>query len=458
MVMTGVAICLVGVAVVMGGILVLRLHAFLALLLGAFAVALLTPESTLEAYGEGAGAAGLSDRSASARVADGFANGCGKVGILIALAAVIGQCLLVSGAAEKIVDKIRGWFGPKRAPLAFLGSGFTLGIPVFFDTVFYLMIPLVKAFSRHNPGVFILCVLSVTAGASMAHSLVPPTPGPLLVASSLDVSLGVMIPAGLILGLITITSGYLYAKWANARFDIPMRVDGDEEEPASVEERRFPPLWLAILPVAVPLIMISGSTFSKVAGLSLPLMATLGDKNVALGVGAAIAMVMACLYRRDGQPLKEVVQEALKSGGVIILITAGGAAFGEVLRQTGIAGELAGFFPQSGGAILWIAFVLTALVRFAQGSATVAMITAVGIVAPLAQEVALGFHPVYVALAIGCGSKPLPWMNDSGFWVVGRMSGMTEGETLRTFSVMLSVMGIVGFAAVYLGSILLPLA
>jgi len=456
--MSAIAICSLGVVVVMGTILVLRQHAFLALILGAFLVALLTPEAALHAYGEERGLPGIAEQSASARVANGFADGCGKIAILIALAAVIGQCLLVSGAAEQIVRKIRAFFGEKRTPLAFLGSGFTLGIPVFFDTVFYLLIPLVRAFARHNPSLFLLSVLSVVAGASMAHSLVPPTPGPLLVAASLDVGLGTMIPAGFILGLITISAGYLYAKWANATFTIPMRLDealtGTEE---SVEDRALPPLWFALLPVAVPLLFISGGTVTDLMGWTLAPIELLSDKNVAIGIGAILALVMACRYREGTTPLRETVQDALRSGGVIILITAGGAAFGEVLRQTGIAGQLAAYFPQTGGAILVIAFFLTALVRFAQGSATVAMITAVGIVAPLAEQVDLGFHPVYVALAIGCGSKPFPWMNDSGFWVVGRMSGMTESETLKTFSAMLTIMGLVGFAVVYVASVLLPL-
>jgi hypothetical protein len=111
-----------------------------------------------------------------------------------------------------------------------------------------------------------------------------------------------------------------------------------------------------------------------------------------------------------------------------------------------------------GGGVLLLAFGLTALVRFAQGSATVAMITAVAIVAPMVLEADLGFHRVYVALAIGCGSKPLPWMNDSGFWIVSKMSGMNETETLKTFSVMLSLMGVVGFGVVWLASVLIPLS
>ena len=181
-------------------------------------------------------------------------------------------------------------------------------------------------------------------------------------------------------------------------------------------------------------------------------LAVLSDKNIAMACGAGLALLLAS--RRSA--VKTVIQEALSSGGVIILITAAGAAFGSVLQDTGIGNELSVTFG-AGGGILLLAFGLTALVRFAQGSATVAMITSVGIVAPMALSADLGFHPVYLALAIGCGSKPLPWMNDSGFWIIAKMSGMNERETLKTFSVMLSLMGVAGFLVVFLASLVLPM-
>ncbi|MDF1711427.1 MAG: SLC13 family permease [Akkermansiaceae bacterium] len=434
--MGAIEICLMGLAVVIVSILWLRLHAFLGLLLGAFVVSILTP---------GVGTDAMS------RVAEGFGTGCRKIGILIALAAIIGQCLLASGAAERIVRGLLSLFGVKRAPMAFLGSGFVLGIPVFFDTVFYLMLPLVRAFSRTNPKVYLLALLSVVAGASMAHSLVPPTPGPLLVAARLEVSLGVLIPAGLILGVVTISVGYGYARWANANFGITYR-EIEAPEIKSEEKKELPGLGWSLMPILSPLVLISLRTFLEMRDGLPAWLEVVSGKNVAMALGAGMAMVQATKYCE----LKTVINEALSSGGVIILITAAGAAFGAVLKDTGIGAELSGMVG-SGGGVLLLAFVLTALVRFAQGSATVAMITAVGIVAPMVLDAELGFHAVYVALAIGCGSKPLPWMNDSGFWIVSKMSGMNEVETLKTFSVMLSLMGLVGFAVVWLASLVMPM-
>ena len=291
--MSAIAICLVGVVIVVGGILVFRLHPFLALLLGALVAASLTPQTALEQFELANQLSGFAKKSASGRVADGFANGCGKVAILIALAAVIGQCLLVSGAAERIVKWLSSLFGIKGTPLAFLTSGFILGIPVFFDTLFFLMIPLVRAFSKQHPTMYLLCVLSVVAGGSMAHLLVPPTPGPLLVASELNISLGIMIPAGFVLGLCTISVGYLYARWANATFDIPMRemetqqVEIQTEEMHAVgSDRSLPPIGLALLPIAGPLLLIAAATLVKAWHYDVPVIQTLGEKNIAMGLGA----------------------------------------------------------------------------------------------------------------------------------------------------------------------------
>ena len=451
-----IVICLIGMAIVMIGILALRLHPFLALMLGALAIAVLTP-GDLEQSGK--------------FVAVAFGAGCGKVGVVIALAAIIGQCLLVSGAAGRIVKAFLGLFGVKRAPLGFLSSGFLLGIPVFFDTVFYLMIPLVRTFAKEHPERFLVALLAVVAGGSMAHSLVPPTPGPLLVATEMGLDLGVMIIGGLLLGVVTMSVGYLYASWANNAFKIPMR----ESAMASPDEfeadphRELPPLLISLLPIVIPFVLITigtivNTTFFEAAqaedfshpGWAAALL-TFGDKNIALAVGAMIALLVALQFRPTSLPISKVVQSALSGGGIIILITAAGAAFGGMMKGTGIAGELAELFPQTGSALLIVAFCLTALVRMAQGSATVSMLTSIGIIAPLLSEIELGFHPVYLALAIGCGSKPGPWMNDSGFWVISKMSGMTAAETLKTFSVMLTVMGVVGFAVVWAVSKVLPL-
>jgi len=183
-----------------------------------------------------------------------------------------------------------------------------------------------------------------------------------------------------------------------------------------------------------------------------------GNKNIAMAISAGLAIVM--LVRQKKQELSELamaLQAALASGGVIILITSAGGSFGAALQQTGIANLFGSVNGASTAMILSIAFVVTALVRLAQGSATVSMITGVGVMASFAAGIELEFHPVYLAIAIGCGSKMFLWMNDSGFWVIGKMSGMTEWETLKYVTPMTSSMGLVGLALTILAATFIPL-
>ena len=558
--MDPIVILFIAMAIVVGGIVFVRLHAFVALLIGAIVVALLTPRQSLQdsetlryaarvtqvndesirvkpakgqpAYNgdivivrrdqerktlaqigsarlvvfdaEGDNLYRLSELSLSNdaaingnslragdfvlttqqhsavkktvssgignRIATGFGQTCTKIGILIALAAIVGVGLLESGAAERIVQWLQRCFGEKRTPVAFTVSGFVVGIPVFFDTVFYLLLPLAKALYRKTQRNYLLYILTIVIGASMAHSLVPPTPGPLLVAAELDINLTKMILAGCIVGLFSVTAGFLTVLLLNSKIQISMP-DGLDEEPTSRNETDLPPLWLSVLPIFLPMLLLATRTAfgkqlasldSSAGRFSSSLVDTLGNPNIALGIAAAIALAM--LYRskpKDGQEshVGTNVQQALASAGMVILITAIGGAFGHVLRQTGIATALQDRFPAtaSGLVILFVAFGITAVVRVAQGSATVAMITSIGIVAPLAATVDLPFDTVYLAMAVGCGSKPLPWMNDSGFWVVTKMAGMTERQGLSTITVSLTVMGVVGFLVTLAGAVWLPL-
>lgn len=403
----------------------------------------------------------LAKNSAINRVASALGSTFGKIGILIAMASIIGQCLLASGAAERIVLGIRQAMGERWTTPAFVISSFVLAIPVFFDTVFLLMLPLARAMARRTGRDYLMYVMSIIVGGTLAHSLVPPTPGPLFVATELNVSIGAMVIGGIGVGFWGVVAGYLYMVWANRRWDIPLRMTEEAAVAGGTlpENEQLPGFTISILPVFVPIVLlamktvyqavepIDGGVLLDVVGATISF---LGDKNIALSLGAVLAMLTLV-----GKPsvtwesLSKSVQKALADGGVVVLITCAGGAFGEMIRQTNIGATIADALPASAGGLglLVTAFVITLLIRVIQGSATVAMITAIGIVVPVANQMGLPFHPVFLALAIGCGSKPLPWMNDSGFWVISRMSGFTEKETLKTFSVLLTIMGVVSFLA-----------
>jgi GntP family gluconate:H+ symporter len=285
-----------------------------------------------------------------------------------------------------------------------------------------------------------------------------------------------MILGGIVVGSLTVMVGYVYAAWANRHWPIPLRdtADTSARELAALAQKRaadLPPLWLSILPIVLPVFLIAGNTIANLAVHVPPNgsgvgglrrfrggLHQLGNPDVALSIAAAIALLMlAWQNRRSRKALAPSIQSALSSGGLIILITSAGGAFGGILQQTGIGARIEALATAHRIAVLPLAFLITAVVRTAQGSATVAMITAIGITGGLAAGGQLGFHPVYLALAIGCGSKLVQWMNDSGFWLICRMSGMKESETLKTASTMMALMGTAGLFIVMLLARLFPL-
>lgn len=390
-------------------------------------------------------------RSLGARLAAGFGRTAGSIGLIIALAAVIGQALLHSGSADRIVRASFAFTGEKGAPAAFVVSGFVLGIPVFFDTVFYLMIPLGKALYARTRKNYLTYVLTIICGGTMAHSLVPPTPGPLLVASELGVPIATMIGYGCLIGMVTAIIGYFYASIIGSRSDFAPDDVPDVDTTIDDSELNAPPAWLAIQPIVIPLVLITVASLLKANGATdfrgADLVLGLGDKNIALLIAAAISLLMLRKWNQSERSVGDLVGEALKSGAMIILITGAGGAFGSILQESGLRSLISDLPPMSIPMLLSIAFIITVAIRTAQGSATVAMITTVALFADLAHTGALPCAPVYLALAIGCGSKPFAWMADSGFWVMTQMSGMTPMQGLKYITPMTGFMGAAGLAA-----------
>ena len=419
------------------------------------------------------------------KLARGFAKTFRKLGIPVTMAAIVGVCLLESGAAARIVSAIMSLLGPRGTAPALTISGFLLGIPVFFDNVFYLLLPLAKAVGRLHPTRYLAAVMSIIVGATMAHSLVPPTPGPLLVAAAMNINLGMMMLGGLVVGglaaSVGLSYGLLCSRWwplavepSSATGPSSVSADTNPHErttaasDASVEPVHRIPLGLALLPIAVPICLLGAAAISK----SLPVeiadtptvqlaqawLASIDDPGLIFIATALLAIILLRVYS-NARIVQRSVARGISDAGTIVLLTCSGGAFGAALQQLDLATAIAGRFTNltTPWGLLLTAFVLTAVIRAAQGSATVAMITSVAIIAPLAESLPLPFHPLYLALAIGCGSKPLPWMNDSGFWQVATMTGMSTTQTLKTFSVALTLMGLSGFVFTLLGAWLVPL-
>ncbi|MFH1718820.1 MAG: SLC13 family permease [Planctomycetota bacterium] len=446
-----VVILIIGVVLLIAMILVLRLNAFVALITSAMVISLLSPGDFADKI---------------ARVGKEFGSVAGSIGIVIALAAIIGKCMMDSGAADRIVRSFLNVLGEKRASTALMLSGFVLSVPVFFDTVFYLLVPLARSLWSRTRKNYVLYLTAIVAGAGITHTLVPPTPGPLFMASELKIDVGLMMIMGLAVGLPTAFLGVVVCRIVNHFVDIPMRPYAGQAEPESLDDDQLPPFWISFAPIALPVILISLNTVTKAVGAAesvTRVAAVLGHRDMALLLAAVLAMFVLVRNRKlSFRDLAARTETALMSGGIIILITAAGGAFGAMLRAAGIKDwlqELLGVQGQAVGLVmLLMAFGVAVMMKFAQGSGTVSMITTVSIFAAMGvSPEMLGCHTVYLAMAIGSGSLVGDWMNNSGFWIFSRMGGLTEVETLKSWTIVTAALGLIGLGFTLAFAYFLPM-
>lgn len=466
--MSPLLVLAIGLVTIIILIAVLRVHAFVALISAAMLVGLLAT-SVVPPHGDSQ--ASLTLENAIGEVATQFGAATGKFGIVIALASIIGTCMMESGAADRIVRAFLRWFGEKRAAVALTASGYVLAIPVFFDTVFYLLVPLARSLYQQTQRRYLLSIMAIAAGGAITHTLVPPTPGPLVIAAQLHVDLGLMIVMGIVVAVPAAVAGLAYSHFVDLRLPIPMREVTGWTMPEPLPDERLPPLVVSLLPIVLPVLLISFNTVVEAALKShgadrlahlAPWSRLLGDPNLALFLAMLIAVA---LYRRQKRASRhetlQMVETSLLSAGVIILITAAGGAFGAMLKAAQIGPAIERYFHPTGGTgltYLLLGFAVSSVLKIAQGSSTVAMITTASMVsAMLPSSTLLGCHPVYLALAIGAGSLVGSWMNDSGFWIFAKMGGLTEVETLRSWTPLLAVLGITGMITTVILSIVFPM-
>ena len=452
----------VGMTTVILMIALLRMNAFIALITSAVVVSLLAPGDLAEKI---------------SRVAVAFGSTAGSIGIVIALAVVIGKCMMDSGAADRIVRGFLSLLGEKRSSTALMASGFVLSVPVFFDTVFYLLVPLARSMHRRTKKHYLKYAMAIAAGGVITHSLVPPTPGPLIMADNLDIDIGVMIMVGSLVALPAAIVGMFFSGWVDRRMNIPMRpLGGELSEPEPLEDHQLPGLLVSLLPIILPVLLVStntivrtiaegtaeGSGLNRMAGIA----AVLGDVNLAMLISAAIAMLMLKSKRAlTNAQLAKVVEVSLMSGGMIILITAAGGAFGAMLKAAQIGPAIENLFkgsgsqPTGGLMLLGLGAFIASMIKIAQGSCTVAMITSSAMIAAmLTSTETLDYHPAYLATAIGGGSMIGSWMNDSGFWIFVKMTGLTEAEGLKSWTPLLAIVGFTAIVVSFLLAMILPMA
>jgi len=501
-------VLIVSVALIIFLITKLRMHAFIALILAAFTAGFMTVNFKPDALNSIPASlredAKLNSCVAAVELASiEFGKAAGSIAISIGLASIIGLCLMESGAADKVVRRFLAAFGEKRAGMALLASTYILSIPIFFDTMFMLMVPLAKALRLRTGRDYMLYLMCICMGGVVTHSLTVPHPGPLAMVDNLRVDPGISLLVGIGAGILPCIFGYFVARWINNRHEIPLRetpgttleeLKGISDKP----ESQLPSFFWSILPVILPILLISSASFFKMAdgtvieewigspqnlrqtGMNDPGNFTrfakvaffIGNKNIALSIGTIIALWVLARQRNFGfAKIETLLGPPLETAGVIILITAAGGAFGGMLRHAGVGDVIGAMAKNYSIHLILLSWLTAAVIRIAQGSATVAMLTTSAIVwdminpganVPASQILAtmganLGYHPMYLFLSIGFGAFCCSWMNDSGFWVVNRLSGMTEKETLRSWTTMLTITSLMGLAQTFILAKVMPL-
>ena len=307
---------------------------------------------------------------------------------------------------------------------------------------------------------------------------------------SLKIDIGVSLAAGLIGGLIPAVIGYFVCVFLNSRIDVPIRDTQLTLTEIGKPESELPSLFWSMAPVVLPIILIGFSSLFRVIadGATKPDQQTawcvaaynalggeanfasvrgtvdfFGHKNIALFIGAGVSLLVMARQRGYGrEKLEQLVGPPLETAGMIILITSAGGAFGGMLRVAGVGDAVKAAADGQAVNLVILSYVVSVVIRIAQGSATVAMLTTASIIAPMMEPLladgTLGIHPLYIYLAIGWGAMGFSWMNDSGFWVVNRLSGMTQRETLQSWSVLTTCLSITGLVITLLASKILPLA
>jgi GntP family gluconate:H+ symporter len=442
----------IGLAVVLLLLAWLRLPAFFGLILAALAVGLSTPDIP---FGE-----------VPTETAEAFGDVMTAIGIPILMAALIGKSLMDSGAAERIVRAFLHQTGDAQSEVALLGSSYVLSIPVFVDNVFYLLAPLGRSMYARTGTKYALYVSVLSAGALATHMLVPPTPGPLAMADTLNVDLGAAILVGALVAIPTsLVAGLIYGTWIDGRLTIPLREALGSSPDALTEKAQtplndLPGLGEAALPIGLPLLLIGSNTVMEAVAPDHDRLSAavsfLGDPTVALTVAAIVAATT--YYRQsdmDASAFSGALTDALKSGGNIIAITAAGGAFGTMLRTAGVGEYIAEGLSEAGIPLLVTGWLIGGVIRLAQGSGTVAVLTGASMMAPLMSD--LSVHPVYMMMAVGTGALLFSWYNDSGFWIVSEVAGMTQAETFKTWSAVNTVMAVTGLFVVLLLATLVPL-
>lgn len=438
---------IIGLVLLITLIVKTKIHTFLALIIAALFIGI---------------AGGMKYENVITSVTSGFGGTLGSIGIIIGFGVMMGQIFEVSNAAKRMAKSFIKLFGKGHEDIAMAITGFLVSIPIFCDSGFIVLFPVAKALSKSTRKSIITIGLSLAAGLVITHTMVPPTPGPVGAAGIFGANVGSIILWGLVIAIPMVIASIAYAKYYGKKiYQIPDK-EGNWIRPAKTEEvkkdmtmidenEHMPKAFVSFLPILVPIVLILINTIisaiTKVHNTELtPVLRAfvfLGTPIVAVGMG----LLVAILTLTKGMKREDVVREietGIKSAGIIILVTGGGGALGKVLTDSGVGAQIAESVASMNINPLLLPFIIATLVRFIQGSGTVAMLTAASISAPIVLP--LGVSPVFATLAACVGSLFFSYFNDSFFWVVNRSIGLSEAkEQIKGYSIVSTIAWAVGF-------------
>jgi Gnt-I system low-affinity gluconate transporter len=438
-----ITVALAGIFLLFFLVIQAKLHAFVALLLVSLLVGM---------------AAGMPFESIIRSIQQGMGGTLGFVAVVVGLGAVFGQMLEVSGGAERLAQSLIKKFGEDKTPVALGLTGFLVAIPVFFDVGFIIFVPLIYGLAKKTGRSLLYYGIPLLAGLAVTHSFIPPTPGPTAVAELIGAELGWVIFFGIITGIpAMLIAGPLFGKYiANKiHIEVPEYMNVEEKE----HEQPLPSFGIIAGIILVPLVLILLNTVSTVL---LPkdntfylLFTFLGHPFVALLIAVLLSFYLLGVKRGySKQEIQFIANKALEPAGIIILVTGAGGVFKQILIDSGVGTVLAGMMTASTLPPILLAFIIACTVRIAQGSATVAMVTTASLIAPLINSLQLSPPALgLIVISIASGATILSHVNDSGFWLVNRYFGMDVKDTLRSWTVMETLIALVGIMIVLIISL-----
>jgi Gnt-I system low-affinity gluconate transporter len=431
-------IVLGGVTMLLVMVLRFRLSAFIALLITSMFVGILT---------------GMPLSKINESIQDGMGNTLGFIATVVGLGAIFGQMLESSGGARSLAKYLLKVFGQSRASWALMLTGFIVGIPIFLDVGLIILIPVVYAITKNTKRSLLYYAIPLLAGLAVTHAMVPPTPGPTAVAQILKVDLGWVVLFGLIVGLpVAIIAGPIFGRFIANKIHVEVPDILTDSETGG-KEQGTPSFGIVISLILAPIILILVSTFVKLAiekgvlhgSLFTDIVIFIGHPFTALIIATLTSILLCLRWKMTGSEILDLSTKALGPAGIIILVTGAGGVLKQILVDSGIGKMLAETVAGSSMPLILLAWIIAAIVRITQGSATVAMITAAGIIAPITESLGIGQQEIaLITISIAAGATIMSHVNDSGFWIVGKYLGMNEKQTLRSWTVMETIIAVTG--------------